>query len=260
MVTKTTLTILISIFIFPNLYAQLVPGHPDNSVSSKEFVEMGIPNLEKPWSVEEYKEAFVVLRKIKELDKYSLPRYDSKHSKDVFARMTNRENLALLNDNNYDIRSRLDKLNTYANVPSQMIYFYAEENKPTERFGAELLRCMLFGAQLSNNAVLLLRELKKELGEEGNEVAIKEGMNEMQQAHQTSIFSLINVFENNYERFDIYELETCAKELIDFLPKIIPQLAEDDQKAIKMKIEDIAKKHSYKSIRSAFKKLCKKLK
>ena len=77
---------------------QQIEPYPDNSPHTLDFVAMGLSDVTKTWSVEEYEIAFALLDQVYEADKFSLPRKGSKYSGELFDRLISLENFNLVTD------------------------------------------------------------------------------------------------------------------------------------------------------------------
>src|SRR5438105_120503 len=58
---------------------------PDNSLPVKEYVDAGVPPIDKPWMEDDYKKAGTALSAIARTDPTKLPRFGSKRSGELFA-------------------------------------------------------------------------------------------------------------------------------------------------------------------------------
>jgi hypothetical protein len=67
----------------------------DPTLSPEEYAAQGVPPIQNPWTVTDYKRAFVAFTAIVNKNPLLLPRSASKHSGAVFRRLVSRENLAM---------------------------------------------------------------------------------------------------------------------------------------------------------------------
>jgi hypothetical protein len=99
---------------------------------------MQMPSLDKDWNEEDYTSFFKLLREIKGQDKYSLPRYGSVESGEIFDKLMHPDYLNLVNPENLnteDIFTFLEKMATHAEA---LMDLYLEPRK-TQGFGIETL-------------------------------------------------------------------------------------------------------------------------
>ncbi len=240
--------------------AQTVIPYPDNSTDVAGFLKNGIPPIHQVWTPETYEKAFEVLFKIYELDKYSMPRYQSQTSAPVFARLVAAENFDYLLDSNFTLKDRIVALERYAYLPDRLLGIYAEKEANYERFGGEVLEIMRLTTRLTSHAVLLLNELKSSIGKQADTEGFKEGYNNILNAHESSVASIIDVLENSKERYPALALEDFSCTMLVFIPEVWPQLKVTDRKALRSRIEILAKTYPQKKLRKRLRKLRKNLK
>jgi hypothetical protein len=84
----------------------------DRSLSVKEYMQAGFPDPEGPWGLTEMFKARTALRTLAK-DPAHFPRYESKRSGAVFARLTSAQNLDRYRDKNLPLRERLDVATSY---------------------------------------------------------------------------------------------------------------------------------------------------
>lgn len=240
--------------------SQTVDPHPDNSVTTAEFIKMGIPNVDTIWGVESYETAFKILDKIFEMDKYSIPRYKSLSSAQLFDRLVAFENYDYLLDESVPINLRLQALSNYAYFPAKLQYIYTEANAKTERFGAELVESMLLNVYLSSNAFILVRNFEKAIGDRVNKVEIDKAKKQIQKGTIVGIKALLKIFNEDNKRFDRLVVERLANRMIHFFPSIWLQIEVNQRESFKAEIKQLSKTHSNKTVKKAMKSLSKKLK
>ncbi|MFK8104213.1 MAG: hypothetical protein AB8G15_16920 [Saprospiraceae bacterium] len=240
--------------------AQTVVSYPDNSTNVEGFLQNGIPPINQVWTPDTYEKAFEVLFKIYELDKYSMPRYQSQASAPVFARLVAAENFDYLLDSNYTLKDRVVALERYAYLPDRLLAIYAEKTANYERFGGEVLEILRLTARLTSHAVLLLNELKSSIGKQADTDGFKEGYNNILKAHESAVASIINIFENSKERYPALALEDFSCTMLVFIPEVWPQLKASDREALWSRIEILSKDYPQKKIRKRLRKLRKDLK
>jgi len=252
---------IFSCFIIVNLIdGQVVPPHPDNSVSTEAYIKMGLPSTNKAWGLEEYEKAFKVLDKIFEMDKYSIPRYKSTSSAVLFDRLVSFENFDYLINPNVDISERVKALSDYAYFPAKLQFVYSEPGADSERFGFELVESMLLNVHFAKNALVVINELKTVLGDKGNKTELDKAIKEIERGMLNGVDDLLKILELENKRFDKKVVEHLASRWSSFLPDIWNQIATGQQTKIKERVKLISKNSPYKSLAASMKKLSKQMK
>jgi len=226
-----TFILLLGIICLSQLNAQQILPHPDNSPTTDHFLLMKLPPIHQIWGVTEYEQGFRLLDKIHEMDKYSLPRYQSPWSGAVFARLTATENFDYLVDTTINIRIRLEQLQTYSMLPSALLNLYQEYDKEEERFGTEVTQCLLFLAHFTHKALLLIKELErwmlKTYGERSND-----SVSQLEKAHLETLMELLTVFDEKRVRFDEQVRVSYAKALRQQLPEFLHPMTPSNRQVL----------------------------
>lgn len=156
----TATLLLINIFA---IHAQSVIPYPDNSFTIEEYIYQNIPSPDKTWGEQEMKTFIKYMDKIREQDKWSLPRKNSPYSGDLFKKMVDISNLAPINDKSIPLEDRLNSIDAYMDYSNFIIMLYKEDNRKTERFGREVLASFKYLTYTARSMRLFFDELKEEL-------------------------------------------------------------------------------------------------
>ncbi|MEO1516366.1 MAG: hypothetical protein AAFV95_15185 [Bacteroidota bacterium] len=184
------------------LLAQDRPPYPDNSLPTEDYASMGLPSIDKMWNGGQYQTGIKLLKRIQGEDKFSLPRMDSPHSAAVFAHLVNIAHLAVISDKQLPLQSRLEKVDSFANVFNDLIGLYIEPDQRQERFGQEVAAIQHFRIHLTHQVLLILREMSLFLGPRAQEEQFVAMMEGQQSAHEESFDAMLSILENPTKRFD----------------------------------------------------------
>ena len=192
------------VFWNAHLTAQMaITAYPDNSPAVADWVEMGLKNPDEIWQPEDYQAAIQLFDEIYEIDKFSLPRKGSTYSGSLFERLINLENFQPLIDEEANLGNRIIWYEKVRGLGFRMLIYYIEESEPEERFGAEVLDCLLLDAWLNLQAMQLYEELKLTLSP-NQQVApsFKNGYDKVRREYRRSMEELFYVLEIDYQRYD----------------------------------------------------------
>ena len=132
---------------------------PDNSLTVKEYVDAGVPPIDKAWTPEDYKKAGTALEAIAKGDVTKLPRFNSKNSGELFAHITSQKNLELFGDKTVPVETRAEKTRTIVSYLPVFVV-YANAIKPDQTFDAETLELGGFILRAELAAAQVITELK----------------------------------------------------------------------------------------------------
>jgi hypothetical protein len=101
-----------------------VPIPPDQSLTTAEYVRLGLPAPSGEWSGDDMLQAAKTLTTVAAEGADRLPRYQSKKSGDVFARMNSPENLATFFSESVPIATRIQMAGNYVQGNSKILELY----------------------------------------------------------------------------------------------------------------------------------------
>ena len=233
------------------LWGQNPEDYPDNSPYTTDFIKMGVPDVTRLWTVKDFEKTFKLLDQIYQMDKYSMPRYQSEYSHEVFARLTAFENFDYLLDEKVNFGHRVAALEKLRKVPLRVLVYYWENEETKERFGKEALQCLLVRAYGNNQVKKLYEQLKQQLGGRAEYRQLMTQGNSIDNSLIASVDDIVQILEQKYQRYEISDIQAFARQIQDILPQIWAQLPQIWVKEFKKRLKVVAKKHPQKIIRQA---------
>jgi hypothetical protein len=237
----------------PRAQAEPTPA-PDNSLTLKEYIDAGVPAIDKPWTAGDYQKAGTTLADIAKKDPTKLPRLDSKNSGDLFAHIIAQKNLAGLTDKTVPVDTRIKMAETItAYVP--IFAAYADAIKPNQTLDAEtlklggfILRAELAAGQVVEEFIAAHPDAKDNAG--------------FKQARDGFAMTAGGVVEFMMDKDHIRKSEATrfAGELKGVLPDIVALFNADAQVIIKNQLKDAAAKEEDKDLKAALTDLLASLK
>ncbi len=228
------------------LFGQEVIPYPDNSPPAAQLELLGMPPPANLWNYPDYEAAFKVLDQIYAADKLSLPRNESAHSGDLFARMLAFENFDFLTASNLNLGKRIVAYEKYKSIPHHLLIYYVEDNRETERFSREVLECYLLETYVLSNGMQLYEELRRSLGKQTYGYLFKQGYRQIQFSLRNSMENLFTILESDYSRYNRKALSDFAHKFYFLFPKI---LEDDFYKSLKVRMKRLERKHPYAEVR-----------
>ena len=254
----TTTLLLINILF---IHAQSVLPYPDNSFTIEEYIYQHIPSPEKAWGEQEMKTFIKYMGKIKEQDKWSLPRKNSPHSGDLFKKMVDISNLAPINDKDVPLEDRLNSIETYMNYSNFVIMLYKEDNRKTERFGREVLASFEYLTYTARSMRLFFDELKEELPASTTQSRdFKTVYNNATEQLADLMKMILLTFEKDAKRYDNTDLSDFATNANHTISKnwsLITETQKTKLKAIISKLQNHSNRVVAKEMTQLYKKVDK---
>ena len=118
----------------------------DESLSSDEYIRLGLPSPDREWSGEDMAAAEKVLASVAQGGYQRLPRSESVRSKDVFSRLTSDSNLDLFRNRSFPIEARFPELLKYMDAHRRVLLMYISGFTKSQVRDSEIVELM--GAQL----------------------------------------------------------------------------------------------------------------
>jgi hypothetical protein len=218
---------------------------PDNSLTVKEYVDAGVPPIDKAWGPEDYAKAATALEAIIKGDSTKLPRYKSKNSGEMFAHIVAQKNLDVYGDKTVSVDMRAQKAGLLGDyVP--MFALYGNAIKPEHTFDSEALELGGFVLRAELEAARVVDEFKTAHG-------MKEDNAGFKQARAGFAQTIGGVFEVMMDHASIRTSETTrfVGELKEFLPKLVAELTPEAQQQFKAKLKEYAGNEADKELKEA---------
>lgn len=172
---------------------------------------MGLTASDQIWQGKDYRKVVLLMDKIYNVDKYSLPRQKSPYSGSVYSRMFSRNNFEFLIEDDANLGNQIISYEKIKGIGYRLLIYYIEDTEPQERFGAEVLDCFLLDGWLNLHGIIMYENLvngltPQQLGHSNFRREFeKTGKN-----YKRSMEELFYVLEADYIRYDVQVLTDFA--------------------------------------------------
>lgn len=215
---------------------------------------MGLTAPNQIWNSEDYQKVIHLMDRIYNADKFSLPRQKSPYSGSIYGRMFNRDNFGFLTDENANLGNQIISYEKIKGIGYRLLIYYIEDTEPEERFGPEVLDCLLLDSWLNLHGIVMYEKLANGLTpEQLGHSNFKRGFEEARKNYKRSLEELFYVLEVDYMRYDVKVLTEFAISFGTFIHEL-PNRKEDEE--FKRRLIDIAKKFPDKNIKKLLKGFC----
>lgn len=127
------------------------PG--DESLTSEEYLRLGLPAQDRDWSGDDMVKAERILASLSEKGYRQLPRYRSERSGEMFARLTSAQNLDLFQNRSLPLDARFPQALNYFQASNQVFKLYLVGFLKKDVRDSELVELM--GSQFRSTAAIL---------------------------------------------------------------------------------------------------------
>ena len=198
---------LISLFLLICIVSCSGPKEKDYSYPVEKYLELGIPDINRPWKISEFANVVATLRDIQNNEPLSLPRKDSKKSGQIFEQMISMENLSFLNIDTLPLYEKAYRIQSFLHIQSEYVDIYTDMYKREQYYSKELIECYLFGLRVTQNMINLGRKIN-ESDKPGN-VALQSGFSGVQYLHVTMLADALDR-QKNTSLYNTEDLERLS--------------------------------------------------
>lgn len=251
----TTLVLPALLFLSAGAIAQPV----DESYSMESYRSLGVPPADKVWGSEEYRMAVEVL--LQEPAR-ALPRFESKRSGTMFARIIATENLfpaggyqTILDRGAEATQAAFTRLGEYIEPLTKLKEYYLQKGDGKQQFGPEVVRISFFMMQSARAIVDLTESFISTLPEQkrtaSSTVASK---NRLREGLRQMVVSNLELLGQE-ESYDDADLEFLANGLRQEIPAIAGYFNAAQVKSIRLQIATFSDKHRSRTVRETLQRL-----
>ena len=133
----------------------------DHSLTLVEYKELGMPDYNSVWSMQDYSNAFYVLNTLKYENAKALPSRESERSKVLFSRMISIDNLSFLQDETLPLYAKADLIKWFVNTLMELKGAYTTIGSNTQYYIRELIDIDIFRVSVAQKMLELGNEINE---------------------------------------------------------------------------------------------------
>lgn len=248
-------TCLISILILSVFWSSCKgPNAADHSYTLEEYRELGMPDYDTVWNIQDYETAFLVLKTLKyDWKPLALPVKDSEKSGILFSRMMNLENLSFLQDEKLPLHQKAQTILWWLNIYNGLFDVYTTNIQMTRQYYVrELVDIDIFGVGLAQKMLDLGNELNK--SEDPSDVAMQSGVLEIQKMYIDLLAEVLGK-QQHTSRYPKQTLELLSDSLSNSVRINMGLFDEDASEMIKQEMLTVIDSTSSRKIRNNYREL-----
>lgn len=152
------LTSLFFVLVFASSCTSEDPN--DQSLSSKDYQKIGLPDPSRVWESNDVSLAFAVLENLQSRNSNQLPLNGSKKSGKIFERMLQRENMTILDDDRIPGMEKLSIANTMLKLSEDWFRIYTRDAQLATYYQDELTAILLYGMAITSVMLAISDEMQ----------------------------------------------------------------------------------------------------
>ena len=228
----------------------------DKSLSSAEYVELGIPSAKRVWTGPDMVRAVEALTDLAKEHPEQLPRYQSKRSGELFARLTAIKNMDLYLLKATPLDQRFLPANEYFKETNNLMLLYlnayAQHGAVADADLSEMLTALMRSASVMTK---LYQELIPTITSADPDYKVRmKGLAQVKEGLATMINGAVQSLSER-QTYRPSVRRQMAIQLIDSIPVILPMLPKEIQTETLKQFDEMISDEQLKDIRPALKKL-----
>jgi hypothetical protein len=189
---------------------------PDYSFTSKQYREMGMPDWNDAWTMDEYGDVMGTLRNVQIDDPLSLPRKGSRNSGDLFNHLVSMENLQFLYDESLPLYDKARRVQPYLHVHEEFCDIYTNLHSEDQYYHRELVDLYIFGLSIVNAMIDLAHQINE--SDDKRDISMRQGYPTMQYTYRAMVTGILN--EQRYiSRYFKKDLEVLGDSIASSVEK-----------------------------------------
>ena len=231
---------------------------PDLSLTPEQYIKLGLPAYDRPWSGTDMASAAKVLAALASKDPGQLPRYQSPRSGKVFSRLVaTPQNQELSRNKSLPLQSRLQNALGDLQATSEIMKLYLASFLNGKTSGADLIE--LFGGSLRSTvvAVEVFDEFIPTLKD--TDPTYKARMAGVEQMKKGLAMTVSGSFDSLTEAFDKADRLRLLEHMQETLPAIVPRLSPASRQEVSVRLDKMLSNTTLEEFHPGLKKLQDKL-
>ena len=223
----------------------------DRSLSLDEYLQSGVPASDRPWSGADMARAADRLTAAGQADRARLPRYGSKRSGELFARLTASRNLDLYRNRTLPLMARLPDGLKYLESFNRLVKAYLSAFQDGAVGGDEIIE--LLGATMRVTTVLMgcVDEFVPTIPKDAPNYATRmAGLNQMKEGMASIVMGTLQTLSEKDE-YRVDERLRLLGYMRESIPAILPRLLPGTRKEIAVRVKGMAKDADLKELQPA---------
>lgn len=224
----------------------------DHSLTLMEYQELGVPDYNRAWTIEDYSNAFFALNTLKFGKPMALPVRDSEKSGVLFSRMVSIENLSFLQDENLPLWAKADLIKWFVNTLMELKVVYTIVGTEKQYYVRELMDIDIFRVSVAHHMLALGNEINN--SEDPSDVAMQSDYPHIQKMYLDILVELFDM-QKHTALYPEPTLELLADSLSASVRSNVDWFDADASAYIKNAITGVIENTSSRKIKTDYKEL-----
>ena len=181
------------LFILFFLFCTISCSNPDGkdySYPPAQYLQLGMPDFDRPWKESEFGDIVGTLSYIKKREPLSLPRKDSRKSGQLFEHMISMDNLSFLNLDTLPLYEKAYRIQSFVRIQSKYIDIYTDLNNRQQYYNEELIDFYIYGISITQKMLDLAYQINE--SDKPGDIGLQSGFKAIQFGHVIMLASVLD--------------------------------------------------------------------
>ena len=224
----------------------------DHSLTLVEYQELGMPDYNSVWNMEDYSNAFYVLNTLKYQNPKALPTRDSEKSGVLFSRMISLDNLSFLQDETLPLYAKADMIKWFVNSLMELKVAYTTIGINTQYYVRELNDIDITRMRVAQRMLDLGKKINE--SEDPSDVDMQSDYPEIQKMYLNILSELLDK-QQHTSQYPEQTLELLSDSLSSSVRRNMLWFDEDASALIKQEMLTVIESTSSRKIKKDYREL-----
>ena len=224
----------------------------DHSLTLVEYQELGMPDYNSVWNMEDYSNAFYALNTLKYQKPKALPTRDSEKSGVLFSRMISLDNLSFLQDETLPLYAKADMIKWFVNSLMELKVAYTTIGINTQYYVRELNDIDITRMRVAQRMLDLGKKINE--SEDPSDVDMQSDYPEIQKMYLNILSELLDK-QQHTSQYSEQTLELLSDSLSSSVRRNMLWFDEDASALIKQEMLTVIESTSSRKIKKDYREL-----
>ncbi len=224
----------------------------DHSLTLVEYQELGMPDYNSVWNMEDYSNAFYVLNTLKYQNPKALPTRDSEKSGVLFSRMISLDNLSFLQDETLPLYAKAEMIKWFVNSLMELKVAYTTIGINTQYYVRELNDIDITRMRVAQRMLDLGKKINE--SEDPSDVDMQSDYPEIQKMYLNILSELLDK-QQHTSQYPEQTLELLSDSLSSSVRRNMLWFDEDASALIKQEMLTVIESTSSRKIKKDYREL-----
>jgi hypothetical protein len=228
------------------------PNETDYSLTLMEYQELGMPDYNRVWNMEDYSTAFYVLNTLKYQNLKALPSRDSEKSGVLFSRMISIDNLSFLEDETLPLYAKAGLIKWFVNTLMELKVAYTTIGTERQYYVRELMDIDIFRVRVAQKMLDLGKKINE--SEDPSDIDMQSDYPQIQLMYLNILAELFEL-QQHTTQYPEQTLELLSDSLSSSVRRNMHWFEEDASALIKQEMLNVIESTSSRKIKSDYREL-----